>query len=937
MRRRHAGRDQRLRQLHEDDNAAAIDVLANDTDIDGGPKTIASASDPANGTVVVAGDNLSLTYQPDANYCNDGAPPDDTFTYTLNGGSQATVSVTVSCVDDMPTAVNDSATVGEDSGATAINVLGERHGHRRRPEDDRLGDPAQPTAPWCSPAAAPGPTPASPTSPIRTTATTAPRRDDTFTYTLNGGSPATVSVAVSCVDDAPAAVSDSASFTEDDAATAINVLGNDTDIDGGPKTISNASDPANGTVVLTGGSSGAHTGLTYQPDANYCNDGPAPDDTFTYTLNGGSQATVSVAVSCVDDMPVAVNDSASFTEDDNAATINVLANDTDVDGGPKQIASASDPANGTVVVAGGHLSLTYKPDANYCNDGAPPDDTFTYTLNGGSQATVSVAVSCVDDMPTAVNDSATVGEDSGANAIDVLANDTDIDAGPKTVANASDPDHGTVVITGGGSGLTYEPDSNYCNDGPAPDDTFTYTLNGGSQATVSVAVSCGDDAPVAVNDSGAVTEDDSATTFAVLANDTDVDGGTKEIASASDPANGTVVIAGDNLSLTYQPDPNYCNDGAPPDDTFTYTLNGGSQATVSVAVSCVDDAPVAVNDSATKSEDSGATAINVLANDTDIDAGPKTISSASDPANGTVVLTGGSAGAHTGLTYEPDPNYCNDGAAPDDTFTYTLNGGSQATVSVAVTCVDDAPVAVNDSPAVTEDDSATTVNVLANDTDIDGGPKQIASATQPAHGTVVVAGDNLSLTYQPNPNYCNDGAPPDDTFTYTLNGGSQATVSVAVSCVDDMPTAVNDSATVDRERQRDRGRRPGERHGHRRRPEADRVGHPARQRHGRGRRRQPLADLPARLGLLQRRRSAGRHLHLHPQWRLAGHRLHDGQLHRRSPGCGQRQRLAQRGRPGDGDRRPRQRHGHGRRPEADRLRVRPRRTGRSWSPPTTSH
>ena len=36
-------------------------------------------------------------------------------------------------------------------------------------------------------------------------------------------------------------------------------------------------------------------------------------------------------------------------------------------------------------------------------------------------------------------------------------------------------------------------------------------------------------------------------------------------------------MAGDDLSLTYEPDPNYCNDGATPDDTFTYTLNGGSR------------------------------------------------------------------------------------------------------------------------------------------------------------------------------------------------------------------------------------------------------------------------------------------------------------------------------------------------------------------------
>ena len=62
------------------------------------------------------------------------------------------------------------------------------------------------------------------------------------------------------------------------------------------------------------------------------------------------------------------------------------------------------------------------------------------------------------------------------------------------------------------------------------------------------------------------------------------------------------------------------------------------------------------------------------------------------PANGTVVITGGG----TGLTYQPDPNYCNNppGTSPD-TFTYTLNGGSTATVSVTVTCVNDAPVAAD--------------------------------------------------------------------------------------------------------------------------------------------------------------------------------------------------------------------------------------------------
>ena len=117
-----------------------------------------------------------------------------------------------------------------------------------------------------------------------------------------------------------------------------------------------------------------------------------------------------------------------------------------------------------------------------------------------------------------------------------------------------------------------------------------------------------------------------------------------------------------------------------------------------MTVTCVDDLPMAVDDAATVPEDSAASPLAVLANDSDPDGDPATIASASDPANGTVVLTGGLPGAHTGLTYQPDPNYCNDppGTTPD-TFTYTLNGGSTATVSVTVTCGDDAPTAVDDT------------------------------------------------------------------------------------------------------------------------------------------------------------------------------------------------------------------------------------------------
>ena len=99
-------------------------------------------------------------------------------------------------------------------------------------------------------------------------------------------------------------------------------------------------------------------------------------------------------------------------------------------------------------------------------------------------------------------------------------------------------------------------------------------------------------------------------------------------------------------------------------------------------------------------------------------------------------------------------------AAPTDDFTYTLNGGSTATVAVTVNCVDDPPHAVNDQKTVAEDSGTTTIDVRANDTDPDGGPKTISSATQPAHGTVTVAADGSNLSYGPTPTTATAPPPP---------------------------------------------------------------------------------------------------------------------------------------------------------------------------------
>ena len=152
-----------------------------------------------------------------------------------------------------------------------------------------------------------------------------------------------------------------------------------------------------------------------------------------------------------------------------------------------------------MVITGGGTGLTYQPDPNYCND--PPGtttDDFTYTLTVARPPPSSVTVTCVDDPPTAVNDSATVLEDAAATAVDVLANDTDTDGGPKSdrlghpAGQRDRGDHRRRHRTD----LPAQPELLQRPAGTTPD-TFTYTLNGGSTATVSVTVTCVNDAPVA--------------------------------------------------------------------------------------------------------------------------------------------------------------------------------------------------------------------------------------------------------------------------------------------------------------------------------------------------------------------------------------------------------------------------------------------------------
>ncbi len=268
------------------EDTAKSGTLPTATDVDGDTVTYAKTSDPSHGTVTVNA-NGSYTYTPAADY--NGA---DSFTYTVsdgNGGSNTyTVNITVSPVNDAPTASAASITTNEDTAKSGTLPAA----------TDVDGD----TVTYAKTS---GPSHGTVTVNANGSYTYTPTANyngaDSFTYTVsdgNGGSNIyTVSITVNPVNDAPTASAVSITTNEDTAKS--GTLPTTTDIDGDTVNYAKASDPIHGTVTVN-----ANGSYTYTPTANYNG-----ADSFTYTVsdgNGGSNTyTASITVNPVNDAPVA--------------------------------------------------------------------------------------------------------------------------------------------------------------------------------------------------------------------------------------------------------------------------------------------------------------------------------------------------------------------------------------------------------------------------------------------------------------------------------------------------------------------------------------------------------------------------------------------------------------------------------------------------------
>ncbi|HEY9089439.1 MAG TPA: Ig-like domain-containing protein [Anaerolineaceae bacterium] len=764
-------------------------ILNNDTDVEGNALSAVLVTGPSHGTLNLSA-NGSFIYAPVQNYA-----ASDSFTYRANDGNLAsanvgTVTITVNNVNDRPVANNDTYSATEDTQLTV----------------DLPGVLANDTDVEGSALTA-----VQPTNPSRGTLTLQPDGSfvytpstnlngaDTFTYYARDGAensvtPATVTINVGAVNDAPVAAADVFNAVEDTAlvvSAATGVLQNDTDIDGPALTAQLVNGPAHGSLLWNGDGS-----FTYTPAGNY-----SGDDSFTYRASDGSlqsaTVTAQIHIAAVNDRPVANNDSYT-TPEDTALTITapgVLANDTDADGDQLSAVSFTQPTHGTLN-SNANGSFTYTPAANF--NGA---DSFTYIARDAAEnslvtATVNLNITAQNDRPVANDDTYYTAEDSSLIVVEdsVMDNDNDVEGTALQAALANPTTHGSITLYENGT-FNYTPNANFFGT-----DTFTYTVTDGGlvseEATVNINVTAVNDRPVASANTFSTAEDTPLTVAApgVLAGDTDVDGDQLTASIGTLPTQGLLTL-NSNGSFTYNPPGNFHGE-----ITFTYfasdpVISSADPATVTIEVTAVNDRPTAASDEFTTAEDTplNQTAVTVLDNDADIDGDALTAQLVAQPQNGSVTLNPNGT-----FTYTPNANF-----QGPDTFTYNCYDGvltSQppAGVTINVTPVNDRPVPVNDTAQVNEDGVLTVsgTGVLANDIDADGDSLNCVVAENPQHGTLDLHSDG-SYTYTPAANYHGP-----DQFTYYTNdsvstSATAGEVSIDVISVNDLPVTADDAYITD--------------------------------------------------------------------------------------------------------------------------------------------
>ena len=572
--------------------------------------------------------------------------------------------------------------------------------------------------------------------------------------------------------------------------------------------------------------------------------------TATDTAGATAAGVFAVNVANVNDAPMAYADSGAVQEDVTLAVSgNLLANDVDIDVGTVLRVTSV----GTVTGVYGTLALnangayTYTLDNSAANvqglaEGQRVSDVFSYSVSDDDAAapltaasTLTITITGSNDAPVVTADTAIAREDVTLTASgNLLANDSDVDQGavlsvvsPGTLVGA----YGSLTVAANGA-YTYTLNNASAavqglRGGEAVSDTFNYGAGDGAITTgsmLTVTVLGKNDAPVAQNDSAAVTEDATLTaTGNLLANDSDMDRGTILTVAApgsytgaygtlSLAANGAYTYTLNNASIAVQS----LAAGQRVSDAFAYSVRDNDANPLSAAGTLVvnvtgsNDAPVVTADTAIAREDVTLSASgNLLLNDSDVDQGA--VLSVASPGTfagtyGSLTVAANGAYTYTLNNASAAVQGLRGGEAVTDTFNYGAGDGAITTgsmLTVTVIGTNDAPVTQNDSAAVVEDATLTaTGNVLANDSDIDR--STVLSVAAPgsytgAYGTLAIAA-NGSYTYTLNNaaaavQSLGAGQRVTDTFAYTARDNDAAPLTAAGTLVVSV-TGANDAPVL---------------------------------------------------------------------------------------------------------------------------------------------
>jgi|GEM_PF-1764916 len=570
----------------------------------------------------------------------------------------------------------------------------------------------------------------------------------TVSYTVQDNTAMASNTATVTVNVGPLTVVDAATTPRNLAAT-VNVLDNDTDVNGlAPATLDLNPGLAGRqtTLAVTGGNFACDDAgnVTFTPSMPYSVGLTAVASYVVQDATGATSNVTTFTVTTVNVPPSAVADVA-YTPSNTSITFSISANDSDSDGSLVLTTLDLDPiaagrqttrtvsGQGTYSVDNlGNLSFT--PNTNYTGS-----SSLTYNVQDNDNTVSNSATVTVNVGPLAVSDAAGTTPTTNV-TVNVLTNDTDVnglavatvDLNPGTAGRQT-----TFTVTGQGAftvdnagNITFVPSSGYVGS-----TAVSYTVQDQTGATsnaTSFTVTTSNSTPVAVNDV-VLTASNTAVVAAVTANDVDPGGNLNASTVDLDPGTAgvqtSITVSGQGVfttvgqpagSVRFTPASNFTGTGS-----VSYTVQNMSGTTSNTATLSVRVGPLAVLDAANVSS-SAPTTFSVLANDSDVD-GLAVNSIDLDPTTAgqqsaiTVVNRGTfSLDPATGLiTFTPSTPYT---AGLTATISYLVRdnfGAPSNVVNLSVTTTNTAPVANADVVNVIPNQTLI-FSVTANDTDADG-------------------------------------------------------------------------------------------------------------------------------------------------------------------------------------------------------------------------